>query len=108
MSESTKLLRLIAPADKEVATGKVNVLALISGETLVSKLSLGYARKKICLCNASNASSGELYIGPSGVTVATGMKLPKNEWVEVACSSDLALYVVASGAGCELRTIELS
>ena len=108
MSEIAKLLRLSAPSDKEIASQKVNILAVISGELLSSALTEENSRKRMYLYNSSNASSGELYIGPEGVTPLTGMVVPKAVWVELSCSSDLDIYIVAGGTGTELRILELS
>jgi hypothetical protein len=108
MSEIAKLLRLIAPADKEIATQQFNVAAQISGELFVSALDSDYSRQMIAVYNNTHSSSGEVYIGEVGVTPATGMILEKAKWIELPIGSALDLYFVADSAGAEVRVVELS
>jgi hypothetical protein len=108
MSEIAKLLRLGAPAVREVATQQVNILAQISGELFVSSLSEGFTRKRMMVYNNTDGASGEAYFGESGVTPATGMILEKAKWIELPIGSDLDIYLVADDAGTEIRVVELA
>lgn len=108
MSEIANLLRLGAPAVKEIATQKINVAALISGEIFTSALTLGYSRKTLYVYNLTHANSGEVYIGPEGVTPLDGMVIKKGEWIPINIGSDLDFYLVAGGAGSNLRVMELA
>ena len=108
MSELAKLLRLQAPADKEIVTTQWNVAAQISGELFVSSLSEGYIRKRIIVYNATDSTSGEVYFGPSGVTVDDGMLVKKDEWLEIPVAAGLPIYFVASSDGIEIRVVELA
>lgn len=108
MSELAKLLRLQAPADKEIATTQLNVAAQISGELFVSSLSSGNSRKRMIVYNATHSSSGEVYLGPSGVTPADGMIVKKDEWLEVPVAAALDIYFVADSDGVEIRVVELA
>jgi len=108
MSEIATLLRFGAPAVKEIATQKLNVAALISGEIFTSALTSGHSRKNLYIYNLTNASSGEVYIGPLGVTPLTGMVIKKGEWVDINIGGDLDFYLVAGGAGSNLRVMELA
>ena len=108
MSELAKLLRLQAPADKEIATTQLNVLAQISGELFVSSLTGGYSRKRMIVYNATASASGEVYFGPAGVTVADGMLIKKDEWLEIPVSSAVDIYFVAETGGAEIRVVELA
>jgi hypothetical protein len=108
MSEIAKLLRFRAPAVKEIKSHQLNVLAQISGEQFQSQLSGDYARKRLRIYNNTDASSGEVYIGPEGVTPATGMILKKDEWLELNIGDSLDFYLVADSDNSELRILELA
>lgn len=108
MSEVAKLLRFLVPADKELATQTVNIQAQISGELFVSALSGDYSRKYISVYNNSDAGSGEVYIGASGVTPADGMILEKGKWIDLPVSASMDVYFVADSGGCEIRVVELA
>ena len=94
MSEIARLLRSIAPAVRELTTQQVNTLAQISGEIFTSGLSAGYSRKKLYAYNQTDAGSGEVYAGESGVTPLTGMVLEKAKWLEINIGQDLDIYFV--------------
>lgn len=94
MSEIARLLRSIAPAVRELSTQQVNTLAQESGEVFTSGLSEGYSRKKLLVYNQTDAGSGEVYVGESGVTPATGMVLEKAAWLEINIGRDLDVYFV--------------
>lgn len=108
MSEIAKLLRFQAPAVKELATQQLNVAAQITGEIFTTGLSSGYSRKGMAVYNNTHTSSGEVYMGASGVTPATGMILEKGDWVEINIGANLDIYFVADGAGSELRILEIA
>ena len=108
MPEIAKLLRLRAPAVKDIKSHQLNVLAQISGEIFQSQLSGDYARKRLRIYNNTDASSGEVYIGAEGVTPATGMILKKDEWLELNIGAGLDFYLVADDTGNELRILELA
>jgi hypothetical protein len=109
MSEIAKLLRLQAPAVREIKSSQFNVLATITGEALSSALAEGYTRKRLFVHNATHSSSGEVYFGGEGVTVDDGMLLKKNEWIELPIGSPLDVYFVATSSdGIEIRVVELA
>ena len=108
MSEIAKLLRLRAPAVKEIKSHQLNVQAQISGELFQSQLTGNYVRKRLHVYNNTNAASGEVYIGAEGVTPATGMILKKDEWLELNIGAGLDFYLVADDTGNELRILELA
>lgn len=109
MSEIARLLRLKALADKEFITQSVEVNAAISGEVFTSGLTGNNSRKRMLVHNRYLDASGEVYLGASGVTPATGMLIPKGEWTEVPISTNLDIYFVSDdpGAG-EIRIMELA
>ena len=113
MSEIARLLRSIAPAVRELSTQQVNTLAQISGEVFTSGLSAGFSRKKLYAYNQTDAGSGELYAGESGVTPATGMVLEKGKWLEINIGQDLDIFFVTDDAlshadAVNLRVMELA
>lgn len=108
MSEIAKLLRFQAPAVKELATQQLNVAATITGEIFTTGLSSGYSRKGLAIYNNTHTSSGEVYLGASGVTPATGMILEKGDWIEINLGADLDVYFVADDTGNQLRILEIA
>jgi hypothetical protein len=108
MSEIAKLLRLGAPADKEIASQQINVGAQITGEVFTTGLSGGYARKKMVLYNQTDSASGEIWMGPSGVTPSTGTVIEKAKWIELQVASSLDLYFVTDESNNLLDVLELS
>src|SRR5512137_2279760 len=98
MSEIAKLLRLDAPADKELAVSSVTVKAVITGEVFTSGLSAGLTRKQLIIFNTVHSASGEVYLGPSGVTKATGFPIEKGKWLTLKMSDDMNFYLVADSA----------
>jgi len=108
MSELAKLLRLQAPADKEIVTTQLNVAAQISGELFVSSLTEGFSRKRMIVYNATSSGSGEVYFGGAGVTPANGMLIKKDEWLEISIADSLDIYFVAGSGGVEIRVVELA
>ena len=108
MSEVAKLLRMLAPAVKEIKTYQFHPTNQTSGELFVSQLAEGYTRKRLLMYNASDPASGEVYFGGVGVTQETGAPLLKGEWMEISIGSDLSCYFVTSSSGIEIRVIELA
>jgi hypothetical protein len=108
MSEIAKLLRLGAPADKEIASQQMTVGALVTGEVFTTALTTAYARKKIIFFNATDAASGEIFLGPSGVTPSTGTAIEKAKWMEIQIAKDLDFYLVTDTANNLLHVLELA
>lgn len=55
------------------------------------------------------AEDNEIYWGyNSGVTTANGTRIYKNQFIELPIGPDIAIYVVADGAGKSMRIAELA
>jgi len=73
--------------------------------------SLGTAgsRKMMGVYNLSHTNSGEVYMGPSGVTPATGFVLEKGKFIELPLTDNLATFFIAeTGELGDLRVLEIS
>ena len=107
-SESTYLLRLKAPATKEIKVTAVDVFG--DPALFTSQLTSGYTRKAFQVYNNTADASGECGWGPADVTADTAMILPKGVVTDIPCSTDLDVYFcnTLSGELGNLRVVELA
>uniref|UniRef100_A0A6H1ZAF6 Uncharacterized protein n=1 Tax=viral metagenome TaxID=1070528 RepID=A0A6H1ZAF6_9ZZZZ len=105
--EIAYLLRLQSPGTKEL---KVTAVEVFGSPTLfTSQLSSGYVRKGFLAYNNSASTSGEIVLGPSTVTEANGMIIPKGlAPVSLPVSTDIDVYFcnTVSGEIGNLRILE--
>jgi hypothetical protein len=98
MSQGTKELKITA----------VDVFG--SSDLFTSQLTEGYTRKGFGAYNNSGSASGEIVWGPSTVTAANGMPIPKGAMVDIPVSVDIPIYFcnTVSGETGNLRVIEIA
>jgi len=107
-SELTYLARLKSLGTKELKATAVDVFG--SPDLFTSKLTEGYTRKRLLAMNNSNTSSGEVVWGPSTVTGATGMIVPKAIMTEIPVATAIPIYFcnTVSGEVSNLRVVEIA
>lgn len=108
MSELQYLMRLASIATKELKITAVECHG--AAELFTSQLTEGFVRKGFGIYNNSDDSSGEVVWGPEGVTVATGMPIPKGSVADLPVSTDLPVYFMntVSGENSDLRVLEIA
>ena len=106
--ESDYLARLKSNADKEVKTAAVSVTGTPTKFT--SQLTEDYFRKQISAYNNTHADSGEVVWGPSTLTAANGLIIPKGVIVDIPVSTDIDVYFcnTISGEASDLRIVEMA
>lgn len=53
-----------------------------------------------------NLSSNDIYVGPTGVTTSSGLRVAKGATLTMKAGQNIALYGIAAGAGNEVRVFE--
>ena len=105
--EIAYLLRLRSPGTKELKVTAVEVFG--DPAKFTSQLTEGFIRKGFLIYNNSASTSGEIVLGPSTVTEADGMVIPKGlAPVSLPVSTDLDVYFcnTVSGEIGNLRILE--
>jgi len=60
------------------------------------------------LLRVENTSDETIYVGPTGVTAATGIPVEVNNWLELCAGPDLAVYAIAGAGNNNVRVSELA
>lgn len=55
-----------------------------------------------------NLGSNDVFIGPTGLAVGDGLKVNKNQTIFLEAGDQIALFGIASGAGNDVRVLELA
>lgn len=87
----------------------VKASAVVVGVAAVVLPSGGSAlanRRSLLLTN--NSSSGTIYVGDAAVTTATGTPIGPQQSVQIDAGPTLALSAIGSGAGLDLRVLEIA
>lgn len=84
-----------------LAVGNVTVGA---AEVALPAVALTGRRKII----VQNTSSNDIFVGPTGITTSTGIRVAKGATLELEAGQNLAFFAIAAGAGNSVRVLEMA